>query len=287
MNMKRIVALLFLSVLSIFLHAKTFEQTTIGFIGEDISALNYSEAKIAIRMWAKKVADASDKQVHIKFYKTYNDFENSMQNDNVDSIILTSFSYLKYKEKIKENFDYGWLKLYDNDSFFTRYLFIGHTQTQYDNDNILKVFYFLDDNIAKMILNKMAQGEQKKFKLTAVKKESKALLNIFFKKDAYCLISEPVWKMAVELNPQIKKDLKIIHKTDKIFFTLISLMSKHTSKKTQEDYIQAINDLDTTEFGKQLMNLFKFNGIKVITVNELAPLEEYYSSYIKMQKETK
>ncbi len=284
---KRIVVLLLLSVLSAVVYAKTLEKTTIGFIGEDISALNYSEAKIAIKMWVEKVADESDTIVNIKFYKTYQEFEDSIQKDHVDSIILTSFSYLKYKEKIKENFNYGWLKLYDNNTFFTSYLFIGHKQNNYDQENNIKVSYFLDDNMAKMILNKMAQGEQKKFKLFPVKKESKALLNIFFKKDAYCLVSESVWKMAIELNPQIEKDLTIIHKTDKIFFNLISLMSKHTSKETQEDYIQAIKDLDRTKFGKQLMNLFKFNGIKVVTVNELAPLEKYYSTYIKMEKENK
>jgi len=282
---KKLFLLFFIFFTCSLLSAKPVMVANIGFVGEDISEINYNEAKIAMQVWIEELSAGDDLEGSIAFFKTYHEFFEAYKKDKFNSIIISAYTYLKNAKEIKKYFYEGWSKLYDEESVKTRFFLVGHRDNNFDIQEEQTISYFKDDYLAKIVLGKIAFTENRKFQYNAIKKESKVLLKTFFNKNSYCIVRENIWRLACDLNPQISKKLKILHQTDKIFYSMVSLIAKNVSPELKEKYLTTIVDLYKTKSGRQMMKLFRFTGLKTVTTDDLLPLENYYKEYLMMKKE--
>jgi hypothetical protein len=264
------------------------EKTVVAFLGEDISEINYSEAQIAMKLWIDEVSTSHDIDAEIMFFKSFDPFYEAYQTKKVESIIFSAYTYLKYSDRLHPHFYHGWSKVFNGSSFTTKYYLVRSTKADLNKKEI-SIALFKDDYMAKMIVEKMILDhtlplDDKKLEFDVIKKESKVLLNTFFKKSDYCLVREETWNTAIDLNPQIGKQLKIVVQTDKIFFSLISLIANEMSPQLRESYFKTIKNLDKSKEGRQLMTLFKFQGMAPITTEDLKPLRDYYHEYLRLKE---
>jgi hypothetical protein len=274
-------------VLSNTLYAES-EKTVVAFLGEDISEINFSEAKIAMKLWIDEVSTSNDINAEIMFFKTFDAFYEAYLTQKVESVFLSPYTYLKYSDQIDRHFYYGWSKLFNASSKNTRYYLVA-SQKADANKKVKSIALFKDDHLAKMIadtmiLNHTLLHKDKNFEFDLIQKESKVLLTTFFNKNDYCIVREEIWNIALDLNPQVGKHLKIIAKTEKIFFSLISLISNEMPPQLREAYLQTIKNLDKTKTGRQLMRLFRFRGVQPITTEDLKPLKDYYRNYLRLKE---
>jgi ABC-type phosphate/phosphonate transport system substrate-binding protein len=116
------------------------------------------------------------------------------------------------------------------------------------------------------------------------KKGSTSILNLFFKKVDVAIVSRRSYNLAVELNPQLKTQLKILHHSREIFPATSVALVTNTNEALQKVYMKYAKDLTSDEFGKEVMSLFQSVENFNLTQKEL---KELYAYYQESQREVK
>lgn len=113
--------------------------------------------------------------------------------------------------------------------------------------------------------------------------ENEDLLSVFFGKSEYALVSDITFDVACELNPAVKKKIKIIRSSDHLLngvFVYRRNMNKNTIKVIQE----IVLDMPKENEGKQILSLFKIQKIVPITQDDLYESEKVVKLYNKYFK---
>jgi len=281
--MKKSLYYYFIIIFFFTLTLQAKEDTIIinAFYGGDIDKVRYKDAKTAMELWIKKLADKVGVRSKLLFYRNFSKLKQDIEYQKIDTLILSSYSYLTYLHFCKQNFYQGWIKEEKDGKPFFRYLLLSTKKIKIKDE--YKVDYYQYSNISKTIAQIYGWEHKKNFIFQKTSKESKPTLDLFFNKCDYAIVKEERWKLMQELNPQLTQTIKIIYTTPRIFVDIISLFSNHLSQKNRNIYYKSLNSLNTTSEGKQLMRLFKFNGLIRFRENQLYPLERYYAKYLKLK----
>jgi ABC-type phosphate/phosphonate transport system substrate-binding protein len=104
-------------------------------------------------------------------------------------------------------------------------------------------------------------------KVSLIRKSSQVLLPVFFQQADACLINSDAFETTAELNPQLKRDLKIIARSP---FGATSVICIRTSLKPalRQILVESLRDLHVEPKGQQILTLFK--------VEKLLPFEPSY-----------
>ena len=273
------VVFLLLIVYCSYLEAKEEIFISNAFYGKDIDKVNYKDAKIAMGIWLDELANRIGAKSELIFYTNFNELKKDAKKGKVDTLILSPISYLRNLEYCKSHFHQGWLKRQRDGKPFFRFVLLQRKDT-YLKDEYL-VHYFRYATTSKIVAQMYGWKYKKNFRFKKVAKESKPVLDLFFKKCDYAIVREETWQLMQELNPQLQEKIKIAYRSERIFLDLISLFSTQLGQKDREAYFKAIKAINTTEAGKQLMRLFKFNGLVRIDDNQFKALEDFYKEYQK------
>ncbi|HOY69906.1 MAG TPA: PhnD/SsuA/transferrin family substrate-binding protein [Methylotenera sp.] len=95
-----------------------------------------------------------------------------------------------------------------------------------------------------------------------------ALVNLFFNKADVALMSEGEFNIAAELNPQMRKQTKVIHASEP-YITFVSATSKSIPPEKMEAIKTALLNVEKSGKGRSVLKLLKVDGFKVIGLNEL------------------
>ena len=108
-------------------------------------------------------------------------------------------------------------------------------------------------------------------------KATNVVLPVFFNKCSAAIISKTAFDLLCELNPQLKKTLKIIKQSEPIIFGLISFDGRNDDKSRKDFIYNILLDLHKENYGKQLLDLF--------LVDKLVPFkDEYWQDFQKLYK---
>jgi len=118
------------------------------------------------------------------------------------------------------------------------------------------------------------------FSLT--KNSQLAILQLFFKKSDMAVVSLPDYKVAMELNPQLKKRLGI-YKTFDIFVGDLTYMRKGMDKKFYNTIIENAKNLFKTPRGRQVMLMFHADTVDFCYADDLKNIRELYRQYRKLK----
>ncbi|WP_457746609.1 PhnD/SsuA/transferrin family substrate-binding protein [Sulfurimonas sp.] len=257
--------------------------TNIGFIGDHITEVNYANAKSAMKIWIKQMSKDININATIEFYNNFDDFFSDYKKGKVESVIMSPYVYLKYQKKFDKDFHRGWVKIrneYSKD-YLMKYLLISRRDIDYTKQREFIALHKQEDLLAKLVLTDFEHQDKKRYTIRTSTSESKAILDIFFKKADLALIHKESWDIAIELNPQLSKKLYIVHKTDKIFVDMISLLANTMPDNIKDLYLNAMTNINTSEQGRQLMAIFKFNGTVEVSTDDFKAMKKYYNRVAK------
>ena len=68
-------------------------------------------------------------------------------------------------------------------------------------------------------------------KEVSLKKQASIVYKVFFKKNTFAVVPKVTYETVAELNPQIKRKVKILRKSKAIFVSLVGLFNKNMNKK--------------------------------------------------------
>ena len=275
-----------LTLLSIGMTSLQAEKILIdnAFYGADMDKVAYNSGKLALNLWLKQMTKStSDLDSRMLFYTDFDSLKKDTQDGKIDALILSTYSYVTYSSFYKKYFNNGWVKIEADGKPFFSYVILKRKGTQIKNNSI--AHYHQYSKISKIVVEKYAMEHNLNLEYSGTKKESKPVLDLFFKKCDIAIVNQFSWELMKELNPQLSQSLEIIHKTDRIFTPMFSIFARKMNSQKNELYMKAIKAIRTTEDGKQLMEMFKFNAIIKLNQSQLSGVEKFYKNYLIMKKE--
>ncbi len=283
--MKRLFVVLTLLLIGITsLQAEKKLLITNAFYGADMDKVSYSSAKLALNLWLTKMTKTiSGATSQILFYTDFSHLKKDTQEKGkIDTLITSSYTYMLHSNFYKKYFNKGWVKTESDGKPFLSYVILKRKDAQVKKNSI--VHYYRYSKISEIIMQKYSMEHNLNLKYASTKKESKPVLDLFFKKCDIAIVNEFSWKLMQELNPQLSRSLVVTHKTDRIFTPIFSLFSRNIKERKKKLYLRAIKDIGITESGKQLMQIFKFNKLIKLDNSKLTRIEKYYKNFLKLKK---
>ena len=120
--------------------------------------------------------------------------------------------------------------------------------------------------------------------LIVMKNPSKCILQVFFRQTQAALVTESTFELACELNPQLRKDLKVLAVSQPFisnFFIFLPSYQGPSRKKLET----AIVNLHATPGGRQILSIFQSSRMEKKPVSVLEPTRQFLTEYQRLVNE--
>lgn len=280
-----IIAALFLQSTIVLADSKEMDVLTDGLEFSD-----NRDARVAINVWTNElVGKYYDGKVILNFKNNKKEAINNFLSGASGYLAANAFHYIEQLELLKPHTASIYSFQPTSDNHF-RYVLVTKNDPKMTNITQLKnkklgveETAYLQTLYANSELLKNNLSETNTFfeKTVRYKTHSKALLKLFFNKIDVCIIPEYTWNTMIEINPQIKKKLKILHRSEKIFIASLGLISKRMDSKLHLAHNKSAAELPASSRGRQVLTLLKTRNYKEISDEILAPMIAFYQNYKK------
>jgi len=293
--MNNLIKLLLIFTISLSLQAENKFESRFGFLSEGTLLSSFKDARVALKVWLEDVAVRYEGKLNIEFYDNSDSLYNALKNNELDMVVLDLPFFFKNKKDILETCDNFWaLNMLDDK--YSQYYLIAKKSLNAKNFKDIKgktislkkgnigASVWLDKN--SLISNKKSSKEITK-RILEKKKESTAILNVFFNKSDFAIVRKKTWDIISELNPTISKKLEIVQKSEKIHIPFIGLFRKDINKLSIESFFKLSKDLNEIKGSQHIIALLKFNSLFRVNNDYLKNLDKYYNEYFILQKKYK
>ncbi len=255
----------------------------------------FKDANVALQAWFEDMGGIYDVNIEVNFYDKTKELYRSFLAKEIDVIVIDTPFFFKHKDVFFKHTNGLWSLSIDNEKF-SQYYLIGNKSKSlkgFKNFKNMTLSIREDDETAKSWLNKNSYEQNKKSakkvlkKINEVNSDRRVLLNVFFKKTDYAIITKKVWEDMIQLNPAIKKRVEVLAKSKKIFIPFIGMHGKWSSQETKELFYKASNDLRSLKGGEKVIDMLKFNSVYKLEENSLNDLSKYFEEYYLLEKKYK
>ncbi len=284
-------------ILSTFLYANENYTYNVkfGFLYKGTILSNFKDARSYLTKWLNEIAIIDNGKVDVKYYPDSKSLYKDYKENDLDMIVLNLDFFFENKEEIDSISTNYWTLLYNDVKLKQLYL-ISHKSLNIKDFKDLKgknLTLKAEDIASLNWLNKNSLLSSRKTYLDLLKdvsytdKESRNVLNVYFKKTDASIVSKGVWDNMIELNPSIKKKVEVIKKSKKIHLPFIGVFSKNANKIGKESFIRLSKDIQQLEGGDQISKLLKFDKLTWLENKDLEELKKYYDEYFKLKNKYK
>lgn len=297
-NVKIVAYLCLLPVMLFSQELKPPQQTVPMRIAYDeyfFSVVKKNDAIAALNIWAKSFVKELEIHAKIKpdlslyYIDNMNDVLKTNSYTNFDLLNMLSTDYVRYANR-----DY-WIPIavsVDDGHIPEEYLLIvregkGLTDLKSLQGKSIAILKGPDSRFSRMWLQNQTLEN---FKMPAntffeqineEDKVSKVVLDVFFKKVDACLVGFNAYQIMTELNPQLKKKLKIL-KTSPGFIKGLVCLRKDFNPELYSDVLNGIFSLTNSESGNQILKLFGESRLIPYEPGFLVNIEKLVSEHQKL-----
>lgn len=224
--------------------------------------------------------DSEDELLDV--YKEYKEFNTA--------IFYLSY-YLNHQDEI-DSFSKDYYAFSSKDKFFS-YVLVANNNSGIDSIKDLKgkryVNFSADENLASWLDYQTLKISKKPYKKVIsnqvdVTKASRALLNLFFDKADFTLIKKEVYNNMLILNPAMKKKLKVVTESQKMFLYGIGVFNKKTNESLVKKFFKYTNNENVMNQLEPIYKLLDQTSIQPILKEELAPMVTFFKEYQELKK---
>lgn len=128
----------------------------------------------------------------------------------------------------------------------------------------------------------MGRAEAVLGKLTTIDNPSKAVLRVFFRQDDACLVTTNAFGLACELNPQLRKDLKVLATSPELISNLVFFHPRYTgAARLQME--AAFLDLHSTPVGQQVLTIFQGSRMVKLPLSRLESTRQLLAAFERLK----
>lgn len=291
--MKILIILFF--VINLFASEKYTYDVKFGFLQTGTVLSNFKDARKSLSKWLNDIAEEENARVQVFYYKDSKTMYKDFKAKKISMIVLDMDYFFKKKNEISRIGGNFWT-LSNKDNIYTQFYLIANKSINSKGFKDIKnrTLTIKENDLAAISwLNKRSLQSNKRSyekvlkKFKTVNKDSTSLLNVFFKKTDYAIVTKKTWNTMVELNPAIKKKVMIVSKSKEIHLPFIGLFANDADKKAMKSFFNLSKDMKSLTGGTNIINLLKFDFLLKIDEISLYALEHYYNEYFTLQKKYK
>jgi ABC-type phosphate/phosphonate transport system substrate-binding protein len=288
---------LLFTLLSLLLFSSSFANEIkvlhMGYHLPSFNNVSQKDVKISLNFWAKELGAKTGLKLINYFYKDIDSLKADFEAGKIDSI-NTSLPLIASKFDIN-TLSSGFKPVVRGQEDGVEMLILVQAKSKFKSLKDLRGKHFirlgnndLEDLYINTIFQRKFHKDTKEFfqKTSTVKKYTKAIMKLFFKKADAALVSKQSFELAAELNPQIAKKLKPIYN-----FTIKasngSFFKKKYSKQNIEIYRKIALSLHKTPRGKQILQVFKADYIVQNSIEDIRHIKAMQQEYKRLKNKEK
>lgn len=265
------------------------ELVHIGYDATTMSKYSKKDTIIATDVWIKKMLENQSYEVELKYYQDMSEMGQDLENEKIDYVVGYGLNFIKHSDisKLESAFSQGYL-----DGRGEHFVIVARKESGINvlsdiSDNSV-VAVDKGDEIAKMYLRVKRYDVSKSDNVNFLELESRnrAILKLFFKKADVAITTDRAFALLKELNPQIGKRIKVIDET-KIQSSAFGFFRKSLSSQVKEDLLKTSQALIVSEYGKQILAIYKSETITKSKTESLSPIQEIYMKYLSIEGKVK
>lgn len=270
-------------------------EQTFGFYGEIDVFSEFKDARESLVKWMKNFGERRNAPIEIKFYDNMNFLYKDYKRNKLGGItVYTNFFFENYDE-IKRNSSDFWSLSYSEENKTTLCL-ISNKKSKINGFKDIKDknLSIKNNNLYFSWLNKESLKLHKKpvrkvlKKLIYERKESRILLNVYFKKVELGIIDKLAWNTMLELNPAILKEIKMLKCIDFPTSSFIGLFKKGVAiERNKKIFFDFTQNIENYEDSKEFFSLMNFNHVYKIKKSDLEKMNLYFKEYRKLERKYK
>ncbi len=244
--------------------------------------VNPTDASAAISVYASiyksRVEKVVQKEVVFQsyIYNSLREMKDAFEKNNVDLISLSVNEYYELNKSYKIT---PYLAVSSSDSPFEQYCILKRNDRNISKIDDMKgktvsipeykIHPMLEDWLINMLAkNKLGPISKAFGQIKFTDKESNAIYNVFFKNSDLAVVRKSVFDAVCEFNPQIKNSVSVLASSPPMIIAFTA-GNDNADQKIVSIIIQYTGDLQTTQSGKNILNIFKANKFIKIKKEDL------------------
>ena len=113
---------------------------------------------------------------------------------------------------------------------------------------------------AEWLRAKLPTTPDKLYTLKAVTKESQAVMAVFFRQSDACTVTKSCLQTMAELNPQLKRDLKIVRTSPRLLYSLFCVVPDMDAAD-KAGLMETITGMDRSSAGRHILTMFQLHRV--------------------------
>jgi len=270
------------------------ETKLIAFYTKNIAKVSNKDVQIAIRKILQTGSQKSGINLQEEFPKSISNIIDSFINGKYALITLNTYDVLQNYEKISPYIGKIWSIAKKKRSPEMRYLLLVKKRDPIESSVLhrgarvamLNFDYMQNIYLESYLLENYHQSSKEFFKkLSFYSSSSQVILKLFFSKVDACVISEHAYNIAVELNPQLKKHIKILASSKKIFPSVGLTISRKGDREIAKLYDTFSRDKNDIKTLSNVLMLYKAEAIVPFSQEKMDRLYAFYKHYHALKAE--
>lgn len=267
-------------------------EAKFGFVGNTGFIANFKGMEESFSLWLEEFGSKNSISLKATFLPTIELLGEDYINNKFDMVSLPISYYFENKEKFAKKSKNYWSISFNDEKLMQYYLISSKsTNAKVFKDIKNKTLSITEyDQVADDWINKNSLIENKMNYKKYVKdiireeKESTVILNVFFKKSEFAVVTKNAWDTMIALNPSIGKSLEIITKSEEIFLPFIGMFNNKSDEILIDKFFRLSRDIKRTNETDELFTLLRFDTIFEVKKESLDALEIYYNEYFELKK---
>ena len=241
----------------------------------------------------EKSINQNNKKVNINIKTYYNPKKilKDFKQNKVKVILLRRYFYFNNKNKLSGEFDTKWHLQFGKSKYQQYYLIANkdaNTKDIFNNKDSYSIIthagYMNSQLWFDYLKYSKTKKTKKKFKYIYTKKFNQLSSKVFFNKKNLSVLRKEDYESALELNPQLKKRIKIIYKSKTIFSTYIAFTHKSLTKQEKKNIFDLAKNITKILDKSRITDSMEILLIPSETQDDFIELDSFFSRYEKYKK---
>lgn len=290
--LKKIIYFLIM-VIGFNVYGSTKNEYNIGIVVHRYNHIKISNGKRQVLKLYDSLEKNDNLNTNIFFYKnTKKAFKDFYENKKIDRLFLWSLDYLENKEKLHSSSKKVVLLKHENEDYLKYNIIVrknSNLKSVADLKNKKMSTYIASDNARlwfdSLILKKYKKTYDKFVKEDNIlEKKGISILDVYFKKADFCIVSDKVYEDILHLNPSLANELQIIKQSPALFIYALVVTHKNSHEKgiLMDKLIGETKKSDDV-LHKTLKATLGIDEYKIVDFDYMEKVDSFYDEYLKLK----
>lgn len=268
-------------------------KASMGYLKDGMEHIRQKDVRLALELWIGELMHQKRIETSITYY---DDAEESIANFlgfGHDMLMINAYFYLRDEPRLDpEARPIFWVIQHGPQPFEQEVLMVRRSNG-ITNPSELKgkrVAMRGDNYTGRLFFDRtMLESVQRSYvevigEFEATENHSRAVLQTFFGKADACVVPRYVVDVVAEMNPAVARELVPLAESPRIFVPYVGIFHRRTPDRMISAYRDFVGELSATEKGRNILGLFKMQGMYETPSEALEPMRQYYREYLALRK---